>query len=111
MDQQLPEYVIAEALVRATRAMPGIADVYGGPLGSIATYGRGSRVPGVRVRSEAGRLFVEMHVVAVYNPGQALPALAERVRAGLREQLQALAVTDIGAIDVVVDDIRMEASR
>ncbi len=108
MESQLQEYVIAQALRRTARAVPGIADVYGGRLGEIATYGRGSRVPGVRVWSEAGRVHVEVHVVVAYTPDVALPALADLVRTRLRQQLRDLAVTAIGAIDVVIDDLRFD---
>jgi uncharacterized alkaline shock family protein YloU len=108
MEQQLPEYVIARALVQATRAVPGVADIYAGRLGEIATYGRGSRVPGVRVWTEAAHLRVEAHVVAAYAPDLVLPVLADAVRSRLRQQLHDLGVTAIGTIDVVVDDLRLD---
>ncbi len=109
MDQQLQEFVIAQELVRATRALPGIANVYGGPLNTIATYGRGGRVPGVRIRNEAGRLHVEMHVIVTYVPDLHVPTFAETVRSRIRQQLEELAVKDIGTIDVVVDDVEVVA--
>ena len=108
MEQQLPEYVIARALAQALRAVPGVADVYGGHLGEIATYGRGSRVLGVRVWTEAGQLRVEAHVVAAYAPDLRVPVLAEAIRSRLRRDLQELGVTAIGAIDVAGDDLRLD---
>jgi uncharacterized alkaline shock family protein YloU len=108
MEQQLPEYVIARALAQALRTVPGVADVYGGHLGEIATYGRGSRVLGVRVWTEAAQLRVEAHVVAAYAPDLVVPVLAEVIRSRLRRQLQELGVTAIGAIDVAVDDLRLD---
>ncbi len=108
METQLPEFAIAQVLARTARAVPGVADVYGGRLGEIATYGRGSRVPGVRVERAGGQFQIEVHIVAVYTPELVLPVLAETVRSRLRQQLQDLAVPDIGAIDVVIDDVRLD---
>jgi hypothetical protein len=110
MDQQLPEFVIAQALVRATRDVPGIADVYSGRLGEIATYGRGTRVPGIRVHTEGGRLKIEVHVIALYSPDLRLSTLADAVRTQMRQQLVALAVDQSNAIDVVIADLKVDAS-
>ncbi|GAC1556345.1 MAG: hypothetical protein NVS2B7_31960 [Herpetosiphon sp.] len=106
MESQLPDYIIAEALLRTVRAVPGVADVYGGPLGEIATYGRGSRVPGVRVWHESAGLRVEVHVIALYMSAVVLPTLADTIRSRLQQQLQELAVTTRGGIDVIVADLR-----
>jgi uncharacterized alkaline shock family protein YloU len=110
MDQQLPEFTMAEELVRVTREVPGVVDVYGGPLGAIATYGRGGRVPGIRIRTEEGRLSVEMHIIAAYAADLKLPALADKVRKRIRQQLHKLDVGNIGQIDVVVDDIEIDSA-
>ncbi len=106
MQSQLPDYIIAEALVRAVRTVPGVADIYGGPFGEIATYGRGSHVPGVRVWHESGELRVEVYVIATYTPALVLPTLATTIRSQLQQQLQELAVTNRGVIDVIVADLR-----
>jgi uncharacterized alkaline shock family protein YloU len=108
MEQHLPEYVIARALVQATRAVPGVADIYAGRLGEIATYERGSRVLCVRVWTEAAHLRVEAHVVAAYAPDLVVPELADAVRSRLRHHLHDLGVTAVGTIDVVVDDLRLD---
>ncbi len=108
MESQLLEFVIARALAHAARDVPGVVELFGGRLGEIATYGRGGRVPGVRVWREAGRLHVEAHIVAAYPPEHTLPALAERVRGKLRQQLPELGVADIGPIDVIVADLRFQ---
>ncbi len=110
MEQQLPEFVIAEELVRVTREVQGVVDVYGGPLGAIATYGRGSRVPGIRVRTEEGRLSVEVHIIAAYAADLKLPALADNVRERIQQQLHKIAAGNIGQIDVVVDDIEIDSA-
>lgn len=110
MEHQLPEFVIAQALVRATRATPGIAGLYSGRFGEIATYGRGARVPGVRVHTEGGRVMVAVHIVATYIPTLRMPALADSVRQQLRQHLAALGIDNIGAIDVVVEDIEFNAA-
>ncbi len=108
MESQLPEFVIAKALAHAARDVPGVAELFGGRLGEIATYGRGGRVPGVRVWREAGRLHVEAHIVAAYPPEHTLPALADRVRLRLRQQLPELGVADSGPVDVIVADLRFD---
>lgn len=107
MDQQLPEFVIAEELVRVTREVQGVVDVYGGPLGAIATYGRGGRVPGIRISTEGGRVSTEVHIIAAYAADLKLPVLADRVRERIRQQLRSMDVGNIGQIDVVVDDIEI----
>jgi len=106
MESQLQEFVIARALAHGARAVPGVVELFGGRLGEIATYGRGGRVPGVRVWREAGRLHVEAHIVAAYPPEHMLPTLADHVRGRLRDLLPALGVADIGPIDVIVADVR-----
>ena len=108
MENQLLEFVIARALAHAARDVPGVVALFGGRLGEIATYGRGGRVPGVRVWREAGRLHVEAHIVAAYPPEHTLPALAESVRGKLRQQLPELGIADIGPIDVIVADLRFD---
>lgn len=105
MEEQLATFVLAQALVRAVRAVPGVADVYGGRLGEIATYGRGGRVPGIRIRTEGGQVQVEVHLIITYAPDLNLPALAETVRNQIRQQVATLAIDTVGAIDVVVDDV------
>ena len=108
MESQLLDFVIARALAHAAGDVPGVIELYGGRLGEIATYGRGGRVPGIRVWREAGRLHVEAHIVAAYPPEHTLPALADSVRVRLRQQLSELGVANLGPIDVVVADLRFD---
>ena len=67
-----PDLVVEVAL-----ACPGVAAMSGGPLGEVASYLPGRRVPGVRATEEE----LEVHVVARW--GSALPALADAVRAAV----------------------------
>lgn len=106
MESQLQEFVIARALAHAASELPGVAGLFGGRLGEIATYGRGGRVAGVRVWHEEGRLHVEAHIIANYPPAHTLPALADNVRTRLRALLPELGVAAIGPIDVIVADVR-----
>lgn len=110
MEEQLPTFVLAQALVRAVRAVPGVADIYGGRLGEIATYGRGGRVPGIRIRTAAGQVLVEVHLIVTYAHDLHVPALAETVREQIRQQLTTLRIDNAGAIDVVVDDVALHAA-
>ncbi len=107
MEQQLPEFVIAEELARVTRNIPGVADLYGGTFGTIATYGRGGRVSGIRVQREEGRLAVEVHVIATYSPDLKVPAFADEVRERIRQHLRTTQAGQLGNIDVVVADIQV----
>lgn len=67
---------VAELVARAARAAPGVVDLHPGRMGEFATYGRGHRVNGVRVRP--GPKEVTVRVVVEY--GRPLLNLAEAVR-------------------------------
>lgn len=110
MTQQLSEFVFAEAVVRTTRVVPDVAAMYGGRLGEIATYGRGGRVLGVRIHSENNLIRVEVHIIARYHPTLVIPKLADAVRVAIRQQLQALSVSEIAAIDIVIDDVQLDTA-
>lgn len=108
MTQQLSEFVLAEAVVRTTRVVPDVAAMYGGRLGEIATYGRGRRVLGVRIHTENNLIHVEVHIIARYHPTLVIPKLADAVRVAIRQQLQTLAVSEIAAIDIVIDAVHLD---
>jgi uncharacterized alkaline shock family protein YloU len=110
MSAQLSEFALAQALVEVTRAVPGVAGLYGGHFGEIATYGRGGRVPGIRIRTEGGQVIVEIHLIVTYAPNMSVLALAETVRDQIRQHGTTLATAKGGAIDVVVDDIAVPAT-
>lgn len=85
----------ADGLVTAIRATPGVARMYAGRFGEIATYLPGRKVSGVEIGEER----VVVHVVARY--GVPTPTLAETVRA-------AAALYAPGfAIDVVIEDVEL----
>lgn len=105
MSEPLSDFGLARVLGQVARGVPGVAGVYGGHLGEIATYGPGGRVPGVRVRREAGQVLVEVHLTITYVPTLNLLALAETVRGRLAAELAWLAAGHAGAIDVVVADL------
>jgi hypothetical protein len=67
---------LADAVAAAVRAHPVVADLDGGPFGTIACYLPGRRVVGVRV-GEPGQP-VEVSVVA--RLGTPLPQLATELR-------------------------------
>jgi len=107
MEQQLPEFMIAEELVRVTRSVPGVADLYGGTFSTIATYGRGGRVPGIRVQRQEGRLAGEGPVIATYTADLKVPAFSDTVREHIRQHLRRMEAGPLGDIDVVVADIEV----
>lgn len=105
MSEPLSDFVLAQALGQAVREVPGVAGIYGGHLGEIATYGPGGRVSGVRVRREAGLVQVEVHLTMTYAPTLNVLALAETVRRRLAAEVARLAASRVGTIDVVVADL------
>lgn len=105
MSEPLSDFVLARVLDQAVRKVPGVAGIYGGHLGEIATYGPGGRVSGVRVRREAGQVRVEVHLTVTYAPTLNVLALAETVRSSLAAEVARLAAGHVGTIDVVVADL------
>ena len=80
-------------------ACPSVAGISPGPLGEVATYLPGRRVPGVRLGD--GR--IEIHVVARW--GVRVPDLAADVRAAV----QTIAAGVL--VDVHVDDVEVPNER
>lgn len=74
--EQLDFGQLAEAVAAAVRAHPAVADLDGGPFGTIACYLPARRVVGVRI-GEPGQP-VEVSVVA--RLGTPLPQLATELR-------------------------------
>ncbi|MGH3479341.1 MAG: hypothetical protein ACRDRY_05050 [Pseudonocardiaceae bacterium] len=85
----------ADAVAAAVRSHPAVADLDGGPFGTIACYLPGRRVVGVRV-GEPGEP-VEVSVVARF--GTPLPQLATELRRMIT------AVTGSRVIDVTINDV------
>jgi uncharacterized alkaline shock family protein YloU len=109
MNELISDIVLARAISQVAREVPGVADLYAGNLGQIATYGPGGRVPGVRVRREAGQVLVEIHLTISYVPALNILALAETVRSRLSMELTRLAVDHVDTIDVVIADLVAES--
>ncbi|GAA4223588.1 putative alkaline shock family protein YloU [Streptosporangium album] len=65
---------LAHEIAVAVRRCPDVADLSGGPFGTVATYLPGERVSGVAVRDGD----VEISIVA--QLGRPLPEIAEEVR-------------------------------
>ena len=84
-----------DAVTRATLSCPGVAGMSSGPVGEVASYLPGRRVPGVRVTDEG----VEVHVVARWD--QVLPALAEAVRTAVS------AIAPGRRVSVFIDDVEL----
>jgi uncharacterized alkaline shock family protein YloU len=82
-----------DAVVAAVRSCASVAELSSGPIGTIATYLPGRKVPGVRLLDDE----VEVHVVARW--GFPVSRVAEEVRTAVASRVGA------AAIDVFVDDI------
>ena len=90
---------LADAVAAAVRAHPAVADLDGGPFGTIACYLPGRRVVGVRV-GEPGEP-VEVSVVA--RLGTPLPQLATELRR-LITTVTGSSVVDLTINDVIIGD-------
>jgi|GEM_PF-4441696 len=64
---------IADAVLRC----PDVADLSGGPFGTVATYLPGERFPGVALRED------EVEVSVVVRLGRPIPEIANAVRAAV----------------------------
>ncbi|WP_198664317.1 hypothetical protein [Jiangella endophytica] len=83
----------AEAVATAAAAVPGVAGLYGGLFGEIATHLAGRRVPGVRIDDRGN---AEVHVVLRWD--RPVPATAYAVRRAVSPLVH-------GGVHVVVEDV------
>jgi uncharacterized alkaline shock family protein YloU len=83
---------LADRVVEAVLAVPGVAGLHGGVFGEVATYLPGRRVTGIRLRDNGAGV----HVTLVY--GTPVLDAAERVRA-------AVASLVTGPVSVTVEDV------
>lgn len=83
----------AETVAATVLAVPGVAGLYGGLFGEVATHLAGRRVPGVRI-DDLGN--AEVHVVVRW--GHPVPATAYAVRRAVSRLVP-------GGVHVVVDDV------
>lgn len=98
MEQSGTEPDPAEVVAAAVRAVPGVAGLYGGLFGEVATHLPGRRVLGVRI-DDGGN--AEVHVVLHW--GYPVPATSFAVR-------RAVARLVNGSVHVVVDDVAAPAT-
>jgi len=103
------EVSLARAVVAAVRAVSGVVDVSPGRFAEAATYGPRQKVAGVMVGRVGGALVIEVHLCARYTDTLVLPELAARVRIAVRESVEALGARPLGHVDVVFDDVYVEA--
>ena len=93
MEQAGTEPDPADVVAAAVRAVPGVAELYGGLFGEVATHLPGRRVPGVRLDDDGN---AEVHVVLHW--GYPVPATAYAVRRAVARLVR-------GGVHVVVDDV------
>lgn len=104
MAQPLPDEILARAIAETVRALPEVVALDGGPLGSLATYGRSGRIIGVRLRPDGDAQRVEVRVVVRYRHHETLAVIAERIRQGVFQTLRRLA-PQYTTVDVVIADL------
>jgi len=77
-DTAIVEGVNVDALAAAVRSCPAVDDLDGGPLGTVATYLPGRRVPGIRIGADRATIQVRgKWDVPIREPaGQVLAAVA-----------------------------------
>jgi len=93
-DLDVPD--LAELAAAAALAVPGVAGLYPGAFGEIATHLPGRRVAGVRRRSTGDGTSIDVHVVALL--GGDLRELAAAVHRAVRAAVG-------GNVHVYVDDL------
>ncbi|CAN5816704.1 hypothetical protein BH20ACT6_BH20ACT6_19020 [soil metagenome] len=84
---------LADDVVVAVMALPGVDAMHSGRFGEVATHLPGRRIAGVRVRADV----VEVHVTATW--GADLPPLADSIRAAAQPVAGR-------AVHVVIQDVR-----
>lgn len=94
---------VARAVEGAVSAVPGVHRMSPGRFVEAATYGARTRVLGVVVGGRGDFAVVAVHIVAVYAPDRSLIDLADKVRRAVIRA--AAAITQVGRIDVAVDDL------
>ncbi|QDW64741.1 hypothetical protein FFI11_015035 [Oerskovia sp. KBS0722] len=92
MPDDVAQGEIAERIVAAVLAVPGVVRLHAGVFGEVATYLPGRAVTGVRLRPEE----TEVHLVVA--PDRPIPAVARDVH----ETVRALAT---GPVRVFVEDV------
>lgn len=103
MDEQ-QQFKVAQAAANAVREVAGVAGLHiKRPL--IPAVRQTDRVPGVDIQVEGGSYFIEVHLVALFQPGLYLPNLGEAVRERIRQSLAEMEILNVSRINVVLEDI------
>ncbi len=124
--EHLSDMVIANAIVHAIRAVPGVLDMGQGLFAKAATYGPGKHVSGIVLQHPTpDSLSVEVHVVleeasfikayseisgsdASSSSGTTpmLLRFTDQIRAVVTQTLEHLGLPVSTMVDVTIDDIR-----
>jgi uncharacterized alkaline shock family protein YloU len=91
--------VMRDVLRRAVLEVPGVVRV--GRGGSAWRRALGGSAVSVRVRHDA----VDVRLVIVARPGQALPTVAAEVRSAASAAIERLLGLRVGAVSVLVDGV------
>jgi hypothetical protein len=122
----LSDTVIADAMVHAIRAVPGVLDMGQGLFAKAATFGPGKRVSGIVIQHPASdTLTVEVHVIleeAAFTKAYSeisdsdassrtgttpiLLRFTDQIRAAVTQTLEHLRLPASTMVDVTIDDIR-----
>lgn len=94
----LPEPDVADAVVAAVLAVPGVVEMHPGTFGEVATYLPGRRVRGVQIRPDSAQVHV------VFRWGIDIAETAARVRLAV-EPIVGVPV-DVTVQDLALDDLR-----
>ncbi|MHA6601303.1 hypothetical protein ACX3UO_05175 [Corynebacterium coyleae] len=89
---------VAEGVRDAALAVNGVAKLYGGRLGEIATYLPHQRIEGIRSVARNGKAGLEVHFTFDVASGRNVHEVAEDVRAA------ALSASDADFVDVIAGD-------
>ena len=124
--EHLSDIVIANTIVHAIRAVPGVLDMGQGLFAKAATFGPGKHVPGIVIQHPApDTLTVEVHVIleeAAFTKAYSeisgsvassrsgttpiLLRFTDQIRAVVTQTLAHLGLPVTTLIDVTIDDIR-----
>ena len=124
--EHLNDMVIANAIVHAIRAVPGVLDMGQGLFAKAATYGPGKHVSGIVLQHPTqDTLSVEVHVVLeeaafikayseisssnASSSSDTTPMLlrfTDQIRAVVTQTLEHLSLPVSTMVDVTIDDIR-----
>ncbi|MGH8931779.1 MAG: Asp23/Gls24 family envelope stress response protein [Egibacteraceae bacterium] len=100
----IPPMTLAAAAAAAAVATKGVTRLDKGPVGTVATYGGGRRVPGVRVVNTDGP---QIHVHVVVTLERPIPDVTHDLRDAVLAALEA--VGDSGrAVHVYVADVDVQ---